>query len=177
MSRNSKESQPLDLAARIAELERKAAEAEARAAEAEKRATEAEQRAAAGGPAGSVTPGVTRIPAEQLRAGLTAAVVVYTADGRRFELERNSKGYWDFTADRTFFKAGSRTVPTKGISGRLARVLGVFAWAVTNPEIVGQMHDAAVEAERDCVAAEQAAQIAADKAAKPFTQETGTAVA
>jgi hypothetical protein len=168
-----KENQPLDLAARIAELERKAAEAEARAAEAEKRATEAEQRAAAGGPAGSVTPGVTRIPAEQLRAGLTAAVVVYTADGRKFDLERNSKGFWDFTADRSFFKAGNRTVPTKGISGRLPRVLGVFAWAVVNPETVGVMHDLCVEAERECFAAEQAAK----PAEQPATEQAGTAAA
>lgn len=163
MSRN--QNAALDLQARIAELERKAAEAESRAAEAERRATEAEQRAASAGPAGSVTPGVTRIPADQLRAGLSAAIVVYTADGRKFDLERNAKGFWDFTADRSFFKAGNKTVPTKGISGRLARVLGVFAWAVSNPETVGVMHDLAVAAERELTATAAPADDAAATAA------------
>ncbi len=126
----------LDIASRIAEIERKAAEAEARAAAAEARATAAEKRAEEA-EAAKPKPktGFTELkpnPRYEFAKGIEML-----PNGKTLEIVVNLEGYAEFTYNKRFWKDSSgRHHPTRGISGDPAECAFLLAWMLENPEAV-----------------------------------------
>lgn len=124
----------LDIAARIAEIERKAQDAEARAAAAEARAAEAEKRAAEAGKPKPKAGFVELKPNERYEF---AKGVEMLPNGKTVEIVVNKEGYAEFTYNKRFWKdASGRHHPTRGISGDPAECAYLLAWMLENPEAV-----------------------------------------
>ena len=126
----------LDIAARIAEIERKAQEAEARAAAAEARAAEAEKRAAEA-EAAKPKPKVGFVELKPNERYEYAKAVEMLPNGKTVEIVVNKEGYAEFTYNKRFWKdASGRHHPTRGISGDPTECAYLLAWMLENPEAV-----------------------------------------
>jgi sRNA-binding protein len=93
----------LDIAARIAEIERKAQDAEARAAAAEARAAEAEKRAAEA-EAGKPKPKAGFVELKPNERYEYAKGVEMLPNGKTVEIVVNKEGYAEFTYNKRFWK-------------------------------------------------------------------------
>lgn len=126
----------LDIASRIAEIERKAQEAEARAAAAEARAVEAERRAAEA-EAGKPKPKAGFVELKPNPRYEYAKGVEMLPNGKTVEIVVNREGYAELTYNKRFWKdAQGRHHPTRGISGDPAECAYLLAWMLENPEAV-----------------------------------------
>ena len=126
----------LDIAARIAEIERKAQEAEARAAAAEARAVDAEKPAAEA-EAGKPKPKAGFVELKPNPRYEYAKGVEMLPNGKTVEIVVNREGYAELTYNKRFWKdAQGRHHPTRGISGDPAECAYLLAWMLENPEAV-----------------------------------------